>query len=260
MPETNAAVEILTIPCLEDNYVFLMHDPSSGATAVVDVPDPAPVEAALASQGWTLTDILITHHHWDHIDGVEPLRAKTGATVWGAAADAGRLPKLDHALAEGDVVKVGTLTGTVFDVSGHSVGHIAYHFAAAQAVFTGDSLMALGCGRLFEGTPEMMWASMQKLRALPGETMVYSGHEYTQTNARFALTIEPGNADLTSRSAAVDAARAQGLATVPSLLSEECKTNPYLRADLPELAAAIGMDGAAPDAVFAEVRGRKDRF
>lgn len=252
--------EIVTIPCLSDNYAYLLHDEATGATAVVDVPEVGPIEAALRSKGWTLSDILITHHHWDHVDGVEALRAATGAKVWGGVADAERLPPLDVALAEGDRVQVGNLEGTVLDVSGHTVGHIAYHFPKAGAVFTADSLMALGCGRLFEGTAAQMWDSLQKLAALPGDTLVCSGHEYTQSNARFALTIEPDNADLISRVAVVDAARAKGEATVPSLLSDEINTNPFLRAADPGLADRLGMAGETPAAVFAEIRARKDRF
>lgn len=252
--------EIVTIPCLTDNYAYLLHDDATGATAVIDVPEAAPIQAELDKRGWTLTDILITHHHWDHVDGFGALHKATGAKVWGAAADAERLPPLDHAMAEGDSVQMGNLTGHVIDVSGHTMGHIAVHFPEAQAVFTADSLMALGCGRLFEGDAATMWASLQKLSALPHETLVCSGHEYTQSNARFAATIEPDNPELISRIAAVDAARAEGKATVPSRLSEELATNPFLRADLPGLAAAVGMPGADPAKVFAEIRTRKDMF
>ena len=260
MPETTASPEIVTVPCLQDNYAFLLHDPASGATAVIDVPDAAPIEAALAARGWRLSDILITHHHWDHVDGVEALRAATGAKVWGAAADAHRLPPLDHALSEGDSVTIGGLKGHVIDVSGHTVGHVAYHFPQAGAVFTADSLMALGCGRLFEGTAPQMWDSLSKLAALPPDTLVCSGHEYTAGNARFALTIEPGNAQLTSRAGRIDAAHAAGQPTVPSRLSEELETNPFLRAAEPGIAERLGMAGAAPAEVFAEVRRRKDAF
>ena len=260
MPQSDSTAEIVTIPCRSDNYAFLLHDPGSGATAVIDVPDAAPIAAELDALGWRLTDILITHDHDDHISGVDMLRDRYGAAVWGGKADAHRLPTLDHALAEGDSLTIGSLTGEVLDVSGHTVGHIAFHFPGAKAVFTADSLMALGCGRLFEGTAAQMWASLQKLAKLPGDTLVCSGHEYTQTNARFAQTIEQGNAALTSRIAAVDAARAQGRATVPSLLSEELNTNPFLRADLPNVAADVGLSGADPVQVFAEIRARKDRF
>ncbi len=260
MPQTDIAAEIVTVPCLKDNYAFVVHDPATGATAVVDVPDPAPIQAELAARGWTLTDILITHHHWDHVDGVDALRAATGARVWGAAADAHRLPALDHALAEGDEVRIGGLTGSVLDVSGHTVGHIAFHFPQAGAVFTADSLMALGCGRLFEGTPAQMWDSLQKLAALPPETLVCSGHEYTASNARFAVTIEPENSALRSRADAIDAARARGLPTVPSTLAEELATNPFLRASEAAIAAHLGMAGAAPVDVFAKIRSLKDQF
>lgn len=260
MPETKTQPEIVTVPCLKDNYAFLLHDPATGATAVVDVPETGPIEAALAERGWTLTDILITHHHWDHVDGVDALRAATGAGVWGAAADAHRLPALDHALAEGDSVTIGGLTGHVIDVPGHTVGHIALHFPQAGAVFTADSLMALGCGRLFEGTADQMWASLSKLAALPPETLVCSGHEYTAGNARFARTIDPDNSALISRAAEIDAARAANRPTVPSTLAEERDTNPFLRAADPDIARRLDMAGADAAAVFARIRSLKDAF
>ncbi|MGB5066054.1 MAG: hydroxyacylglutathione hydrolase [Albidovulum sp.] len=253
-------LEIVTVPCLTDNYAFLAHDLATGATAVVDVPEASPILNALRKRGWRASHILITHHHGDHIDGVKALAAATGARVIGAAADAHRLPRLDEALAEGDAVRIGMDEGRVIDVSGHTMGHIAFHFPDSNVVFTGDSLMALGCGRLFEGTPATMWASLSKLAALPPETLVCSGHEYTQANARFALTIEPGNPALISRSQAIAAARAAGHPTVPSTLAEELATNPFLRADLPEVKAAIDMSDASDAAVFAEIRARKDRF
>jgi len=253
-------LDIVTLPCLSDNYAYLLHDAGSGATAVVDVPDAATIEAALAERGWRLTDILITHHHWDHVDGVEALRAATGARVVGAAADAHRLPALDLAVAEGDTVRVGGEEATVIEVSGHTVGHIAYHFPESRALFTADSLMAMGCGRLFEGTAEMMWQSLSKLAVLPGDTLVYSGHEYTASNAKFAQTIEPDNAALISRCDAIATARARGEPTVPALLSEELATNPFLRANLPEVKAALGMADAPDARVFAEIRKRKDHF
>lgn len=260
MPETPQAAEIMTIPCLSDNYAYLLHDPGTGATAVVDVPQIAPIEAALAARDWILSDILITHHHHDHIADVDALRRKTGAKVWGARADAHRLPALDYTVSEGDGVFIGQFRGDVIDVSGHSLGHVAYHFAQAEAVFTGDSLMALGCGRLFEGDAKMMWNSLLKLRALSPDTKIYSGHEYTQTNARFAQTIEPENAALKSRADAIDKLRVHGQPTVPSILSVECETNPFLRADLPLIAAGLGMAGLDAASVFAELRARKDRF
>jgi len=260
MPETVTPPEIVTIPCLKDNYAFLLHDPATDATAVVDVPEAAPLEAALAARGWTLTDILLTHHHWDHVDGVAALREATGAKVWGAAADAHRLPPLDNALREGEQISVGGLRGEVIDVSGHTIGHIALHFPDARAVFTADSLMALGCGRLFEGTPAQMWESLSKLARLPPETTVCSGHEYTLTNARFALTVDPENSALISRAAAVEAARAADRPTVPSTLAEELATNPFLRAADPDIARHLGLDGQEPAVVFARVRALKDAF
>jgi hydroxyacylglutathione hydrolase len=260
MAETATAPEIVTIPCRTDNYAFLLHDPATGATAVVDVPEAASIKAALAARGWTLTDILITHHHGDHVEGVEALRKATGARVWGAAADAHRLPPLDRALAEGDIVTIGGLTGHVIDVSGHTVGHVAFHFPQAGAVFTADSLMALGCGRLFEGSAPQMWESLLKLAALPPETLVCSGHEYTQANARFALTVDPENSALISRVKAIDAARAAHRPTVPSTLSEELATNPFLRAADPAIARHLDLEGADPVTVFARIRSLKDAF
>ena len=253
-------LQIVTVPCLADNYAFLLHDASTGATAVVDVPDPAPIQAELAARGWTLTDILITHHHWDHIDGVAPLVAATGAKTWGNAADADRLPPLDHAVNPGEAVTVGSESGTVIEVSGHTVGHIAFHFPISHAVFTADSLMALGCGRLFEGSPDMMHASLARLSALPPETLVCSGHEYTASNAKFALTIDPGNPALISRVRTIDAARAENRPTVPSTLREELETNPFLRAHDPAIRAQLGLETADDVAVFTEIRARKDQF
>ncbi|MBN2907759.1 MAG: hydroxyacylglutathione hydrolase [Rhodobacteraceae bacterium] len=253
-------LEIVTVPCLSDNYAYLLHDPATGTTALVDAPAAAPIEAALSARGWRLDMILITHHHGDHIDAVETLRAAHGARVAGAAADAHRLPPLDLALAEGDSVQVGAELGRVIDVSGHTLGHIAYYFADSAAVFTADSLMALGCGRLFEGDAATMWASLSRLAALPRETWVFSGHEYTAANARFALTIEPDNPALQARAADVDASRAEGLPTVPSQLADELATNPFLRAGLPEVKSALGMEQASDVEVFAEIRARKDRF
>ena len=252
-------LQIVTIPCLTDNYAFLAHDPVSGETALVDVPEAAPILAALSDRGWRLSHVLITHHHADHVQGLdEILAAHPGALVVGHAADAARLPPLGLALAEGDSVTVGNSTGTVIDVSGHTIGHIAYHFPDSAAAFTADSLMALGCGRVFEGTMPMMWASLSKLAALPFDTIVYSGHEYTEANGRFALSVDPDNPDLKARMADIRAARASGTPTVPSSLALEKATNPFLRA--PELAASLGMSGADPAEVFGEIRRRKDSF
>lgn len=253
-------LELITIPCLSDNYAYLLHDAATGDTALVDAPEAGPILSALSSRGWRLGQILITHHHADHIDGVADIVAATGARVLGAAADAHRLPRLDRALSEGDSVAVGGEEGRVIDVSGHTVGHIAFHFPQSAMVFTADSLMAAGCGRLFEGTPAQMWDSLSKLAALPPETLVCSGHEYTASNIRFALSLEPANPDLILRSERVALARGDGRPTVPSTLSEELATNPFLRAKLPQMKAAIGRASASDAEAFAEIRARKDRF
>lgn len=251
-------VALVVVPCLADNYAFLVHNHETGETALVDAPEAGPIQAELDARGWTLNDILVTHHHNDHIGGVAALRG--GARVIGARADAHRLPDLDLAVAEGDPLTVCGQVTNVIDVPGHTLGHIAFHMPDAGLAFTADSLMALGCGRLFEGTPAQMWTSMQKLRDLPDETLICSGHEYTAANARFAVTLDPDNPDLISRIKGIDAARAAGRPTVPSTLTEEKRTNPYLRADLPEFKAAIGMNDAPPTEVFAYVRAQKDKF
>jgi len=253
-------LEILTIPCLSDNYAFLAHDPASGETALVDAPEAAPILAALADRGWRLTQVLLTHHHWDHVEGLAEILAAHPAKVTGAAADAHRLPPLDAALHEGDLVQIGAETGQVIDVSGHTVGHVAYHFPDSRALFTADSLMALGCGRVFEGTMAQMWASLSKLAVLPPETVVYSGHEYTQANGRFAETVDPDNPALQRRIHDIATAREAGQPTVPSTLALELATNPFLRAGDPGIQAHLGMVGADPAAVFAEIRTRKDNF
>jgi len=253
-------LELVTIPCLRDNYAYLIHDPVSGLTAAIDVPDAVPILAALAKRGWTLSMILITHHHNDHIDGVDALRAATGAPVLGAAADARRLPRLDQVLHDGDTLPFGPDTIRVIDVPGHTVGHIAFHIPGSGMAFTADSLMAAGCGRLFEGTPAQMHASLARLAALPPETLICSGHEYTEANLRFAASVDPANPALHARIAATTAARAAGRPTVPCPLSLELATNPFLRAGTPALRAACQMPDAPESAVFAELRARKDRF
>jgi hydroxyacylglutathione hydrolase len=250
--------KILTIPCLSDNYAFLLHH--AGKTALVDAPEAAPVTSALANNGWGLDEIWLTHHHHDHTGAVKELRVETGAIIRGARADLRRLPALDSELNDGETFTFAGSDVNVMDVSGHTVGHIAFHVPDAKAVFTADSLMALGCGRLFEGSAEQMWSSLSKLAALPSDTQVCSGHEYTATNAKFALTIEPDNDALRKRAEDIAASRAAGRATVPSILSLELETNPFLRAGLQSVKDALNMSNESDVAVFAEIRRRKDSF
>lgn len=254
------ALELVTIPGLTDNFAFLIRDAATGAVALVDAPEAAPILAVLRDRGWKLDLILLTHHHDDHIQAVPELRAATGARVWGAAADANRLPPLDRALAEGDGITVGHETGTVIGVPGHTSGHLAFHFPASGLAFTADSLMAAGCGRLFEGTPQQMWQSLSKLAALPPETLICSGHDYLTGNLRFAATLEPGNPALILRIERLERMRREGRLPMPSRLSEELATNPFLRAHLPGMKAAVGMENTPDAEVFAEIRARKDRF
>lgn len=265
MTDTN--IEHVTLPLLDDNYGFIVHDPATHSTAIIDVPDHAPLLAALEKRGWALTDIWITHHHWDHVDGLAPLLAACAAKGWtprvvAAQADMHRLPAnlITDPMTGGDTFKFGHLAVEIIDVPGHTVGHIAFHIPDIAMLFCADSLMALGCGRLFEGTPAQMWDSLLTLRALPPQTTVCSGHEYTQSNGAFAITIDPDNSALKKRIADVDAARAQNLPTVPSTLQLEIDTNPFLRADDPALKTALGMAQATDLEVFTEIRARKDRF
>ncbi|WP_300036482.1 hydroxyacylglutathione hydrolase [uncultured Roseobacter sp.] len=254
------ALELVTIPCLSDNYAFLLHDTGTGDTALIDIPAAGPILAELARRGWTLSDVWITHHHDDHVQGLGEVLAAHPARVTGAAADAHRLPPLDVQVADGDTLEFAGNTVAVMDVSGHTVGHVAYYIPAANTVFTADSLMALGCGRLFEGTAEQMWGSLTKLMALPADTLVCSGHEYTAGNAKFALTIDPDNPELISRNEQITVARATGVPTVPSTLALERATNPFLRASDPGIRSRLGMTDASDAGVFAEIRARKDAF
>lgn len=253
-------LDLVTIPCLSDNYAFLLHDNASGQTVLVDVPEAAPIMAELADRGWTLSQVWLTHHHPDHVQGLGDVLRRYPAQVTGAAADAHRLPPLDHAVGDGDSFDFAGHAVHVMDVSGHTVGHIALHVPEAGVVFTADSLMALGCGRLFEGTPAQMWGSLSKLMALPVDTLVCSGHEYTAANAKFALTIDPQNSELISRAEGIAASRAAGKPTVPSTLALEMATNPFLRATDPGIRAHLGLTDASDVEVFTEIRARKDTF
>lgn len=255
-----SGLQVVQIPVLRDNYVYLAHDTATGACAAIDPAVAGPVLAALDERGWRLSHILNTHHHHDHVGGNLELKRATGCVIVGNAEDASRIPGIDLRLGDGDGFALGASKAEVIAVSGHTIGHIAYWFAGAGVLFCGDTLFALGCGRLFEGTPEQMWRSLSRLRSLPPHTRVYCAHEYTEANAAFALSIDPANAALVDRAQAVRAARRAGLAAVPSTIDEERRTNPFLRADEPALAQAAGLSGAGPERVFAEIRRRKDHF
>lgn len=251
---------VTLIPLLQDNYAYRLEDTETGAVAVVDPAEAGPVAAAIDGKGGRLDLILATHHHNDHIGGIAELKARYGAKVVGPAADAARIPGMDRGVGEGDAVEVGRAVGRVIETPGHTSGHIAFFFADTPAVFCGDTLFALGCGRVFEGTPAQMWSSLEKLRALPDTTRVYCGHEYTQANARFALTVDPANPVLEAYAEDVADAREAGAPTIPAQLGREKLANPFLRCDVEALKEAAGMPGADPVAVFAAVRGRKDNF
>ena len=253
-------VEIVTVPCRQDNYAYLVRDAASGQTALVDAPAVDPIVEALEGRGWGLDQIWITHHHGDHTEGVDALRDRYGATVVGHVKDRARLPRLDRELSEGERVALGETTARVVDVSGHTIGHIAFVLDDDAAAFTADSLMALGCGRVFEGTHAMMWQSLSKLLALPDATRLYSGHNYGQANGRFALSVEPDNPALAERIARIRRADETGTPIVPSTIAEEKATNPFLRATEPSVKRAVGLDGADDASTFAEVRRRKDAF
>ncbi len=255
------SLEVVVVPCLEDNYAYLLHDDDcdGGHVALVDAPDAAPIHAALQQRGWTLSQILLTHHHHDHVQGVSELVQHYGCEVIGAKADAQRLPPLDTVVSDGDHCQVGSLSAQVIDVSGHTRGHIA--FVLPGKVFTGDSLMALGCGRLFEGSPEQAWAGLERLSALAPETLVYSGHNYGAANARFALQMEPDNQALQERQARIAALDAKGEPIVPVSIGEELATNPFLRPHSASIRASVKADANSPSAeVFGRVRAAKDKF
>ncbi|KAG2431271.1 hypothetical protein HYH02_013404 [Chlamydomonas schloesseri] len=268
-PTSGAAgvMEVVRVPCLSDNYVWLLHEVApagggAGRTAVVDPAEEGPVVEALAARGWTLDAVLNTHHHADHTGANLALKRRfPGLMVVGPRADKDRIPAIDVQVGCGDTWHLGGLEVRVFDTPGHTRGHITYYVPQAASLFPGDTLFALGCGRLFEGSPQQMWASLSKLTPLPDDTLVYCAHEYTQSNARFAVTVDPRNAALAQRKAAIDAARAQGEPTVPSRLGEEKATNPFLRPHDPAIRQQLGFDAAAPDwQVFGAIRAAKDRF
>lgn len=253
-------LDIVQIPVLHDNYVYLAHDQESQATAVVDPAVADPVFEELDRRGWTLTHILNTHHHFDHVGGNEEIKARTGCTIVGPRADRDRIPGIDIEVGEGDTYALGNAVAQVYDVPGHTRGHIAYWFVDSDALFCGDTLFSMGCGRLFEGTAETMWPSLQKLMKLPESTRVYCAHEYTAANGAFALSVEPGNPDLQARMAEVEALRAKDRPTVPSTLGVELRTNPFLRPTSPEIQASVGLPGGELVEVFRRTRNAKDNF
>jgi hydroxyacylglutathione hydrolase len=251
--------EIRQIISRGDNFTVLVHDPATGATAAIDAPDEASVQKLLDETGWKLTDILVTHEHPDHVEGIPALKARHNCRVV-APAKSTQVPLVDEVVKEGDGVRVGGLTFDVLDTPGHCADHIAYVMKREKVLFAGDTLFALGCGRIFGCTPQEFHASLQKFAALPDETTVYCGHEYTLSNARFALTVDPGNMALRTRALEIENKRAQGRVTLPTTIGEEKATNPYLRAAEAGVQAALGMTGAKPVDVFAELRERKNRF
>jgi hydroxyacylglutathione hydrolase len=253
-------LQIEQIPVLSDNYVYLIYDPDTKACACVDPAVAEPVKIRLEEKGWHLTHIFNTHHHNDHIGGNLELKQAYGCEIIGCANDAERIAGIDTKVAEGDTIQFGSKTCKVIEVPGHTSGHIAFHFADDHALFCGDTLFALGCGRLFEGTAAQMWESLSKFRKLTDETRIYCAHEYTQSNAKFALSVDPDNPALKNRVIEINDLRAQNLPTVPSTLGLEKATNPFLRPDDAGVQNTIGLVGADVVAVFAEIRHRKDKF
>jgi len=246
--------------CLKDNFGVLLHDPQSGATAAIDAPEAAPIETALQQTGWRLTDILVTHHHADHTQGIGELKQHHHCRVVAPRNEARRIAHVDESVGEGDTVRVGGLEGRVIDTPGHTAGHISYFFPAHKLAFVGDTLFSIGCGRVIEGDPQMMWNSLLKLRALPDDTEFYCGHEYTEANIRFAKTVEPNNKALAVRADDVAKLAAAHKFTIPATIGAEKAANPFLRADNAGVAQSLGLAGSPAWKVFAEIRERKNRF
>lgn len=254
------SLEIAQIPALNDNYIYLLHEPTSGTVAVIDPSEAQPVEDELKQRDWQLSMILNTHHHYDHTGGNLALQKAYGCDVYGYGDDAERIDGITHTLANGDTMLVGEAQAQVLFIPGHTRGHIAFYFAQDKALFCGDTLFSMGCGRLFEGTPAQMHASLSILAQLPTDTRVFCAHEYTEANGRFALTLEPHNSDLRQRMTEVQALRAHGQSTIPSTMQQERATNPFLRADSEEIRKTLAMDEASTLEVFSEIRRRKDHF
>jgi len=253
------AAEIRLFPCLTDNFGYLIHDPATKATASIDAPEAGPILKALEREGWTLSDILITHHHHDHVGGVAELKQKYACRVVAPHDKSAKIVNVDARVGQGDVVKVGNLLGRVMETPGHTLDHVSYAFDNDKALFAADTLFSIGCGRVFEGNYAMMWDSLLKLRALPDDFRLYCGHEYTAANIKFALTVEPENPALQARAEQVTKLRAANKPTVPTLLGEEKKANVFLRADEPSVAANLRMKGRSASEVFAELRERKNK-
>ena len=249
-----------TFLCLSDNIGVLVHDAATGETASVDVPEAAAVERALRETNWRLTKIIVTHRHSDHVQGIPELKAKTGARVIAPKKASAKVTHADELVGEGDKVELGNLIASVLETPGHCADHISYWFAADNALFAGDTIFTLGCGRVSEAPPAVLWSSLQRIASLPDNTRIWSGHEYTLSNARFALSVDGENAALKLRAKAFEKARAAGELTVPTTLAEEKATNPFLRATDPHVQRAVGMVGADAGAVFAVLRERKNRF
>jgi hydroxyacylglutathione hydrolase len=251
--------EIRLFPCLSDNFGYLIHDPVTKATASIDAPEAGPIIKALQREGWTLTDILVTHHHNDHVGGIAELKTKYDCRVVAPHDKGTAIPQADERVKEGATVMVGNLTARVLETPGHTLDHISYMFDDDRALFCADTLFSIGCGRVFEGTYPMMWESLLKLRALPNDTRVYCGHEYTASNVKFALGIEPNNPALKARAEEVAKQRAANQPTIPTLIRDEKEANVFLRADVPAVASAVGLAGKSPAEVFGELRERKNK-
>ena len=253
-------LDIIQLPVLNDNYIYIIHEPVSGETAVVDPAIAEPVMDIIKAKGWTLTYILNTHHHWDHVGANLELKEKTNCQILASELDHSRIPGIDKGLKHGDKIKLGNQVAEVIETPGHTIGHIVYHFRNNNALFCGDTLFSMGCGRLFEGSAEQMWQSLQQLKKLPKETQIYCAHEYTQANGKFALTLEPDNQQLLQRTQQVDQLRADNKATVPSTIEQELVTNPFFREDSQALQQSINMTGQPAVEIFRKTRELKDNF
>lgn len=255
-----AELTIVQFPCRSDNFGVLIHDPETNLTAAIDAPEAGPILALLQERGWDLTHIFTTHHHADHTDGHERLKRETGCVIIGPAKEADKIPGIDERVAEGSTFGFGSHNVTVLETPGHTLGHVTYWLPDDHVAFVGDTIFSLGCGRLLEGDGEMMWKSVQKIMALPKETLIYCGHEYTESNARFALSVEPNNASLQERAKEIQELRAEGKPTLPVTLAAELAQNPFMRPASPEIQQGLGMVGHPLATIFSEIRRLKDSF